>query len=208
MGMTLFLYRLPTVSMAMPGDMALLSFSCTRCAGIPLGMVHMGHTGMTVAAFMRRCLSMVITMMGMAGHFLMTMGMPRFGNPRMASTRTMCVMGFMPGGTGMSAFMPIRAMSYSTHPDPVGRAIAGKITAAAFGRGAEVRHRITPALGAALMHPALDFAHPVTVVHGLRLVVVLFVIVGGSQINYAIRVGMINHCEAVSRKGEKPYDNG
>jgi len=37
------------------------------------------------------------------------------------------------------------------------------------------------ALGVAPVHPALDFAHPVTVIDGLFLLVILLVVVCGSQ---------------------------
>ena len=207
--MSMGTHQMMTSCASRPGGMgAWMSLCHTGAMSLPPRVVHPGETGLPVNRLVMIRLNMVITLMTMARHFFMVMVMPCLGYAGMPFGGSMFIFMPMPSRMAMRTIVSVRTMAYPAMPDPVRRSIAGKMIGMAFGRGAEVRHRITPALGAALMHPALDFAHPVTVVHGLGFVIILFVIVGGSQINCAIRVGMITRCEAVSRKGEKPYDNG
>jgi hypothetical protein len=63
-------------------------------------------------------------------------------------------------------------------------------------------------LGVAAVHPALDFAHPVTVIDGFRLFVILFVIVCGSrQVNDASRRGAGPRGSTARRRIQQRHGN-
>ena len=76
------------------------------------------------------------------------------------------------------------------------------------GRRVHIKPGFSPALGATAVHPALHLAHPVTVIDGFGIVVVLFVIVGSRQINCVRCMGIATRSKAVRRQGQKSQGKG
>ena len=98
-------------------------------------------------------------------------------------------------------------------PNPDGPSVAGAIIATGtrrLGRSVDILARTLTALDVAPVHPALDFAHPVTVIDGLFFLVILLVIVCRSQLQVmgTRRMGIIAHSIAVRRQGQQPHGNG
>ena len=88
---------------------------------------------------------------------------------------------------GMSAGVPVGMMPDAAQPDPIRPAampetgVCVAMIRRGFGGclGGQVQTRALVALGVATVHPALDLAHPVTVIDGLFLLVILVVVISG-----------------------------
>ena len=153
------------------------------------------------------------------------MHMPRYMDRPMGVAMAMS----MPVSMLMSAGMPVghpvprrmrvivpvsvRPVANTMEPNPDGPPVAGAIIATGtrrLGRSVDILARTLTALGVATVHPALDFAHPVTVIDGLFFLVILLVIVCGSQhqVMGTRRMGIIAHGIAVRRQGQQPHGNG
>ena len=94
---------------------------------------------------------------------------------------------------GMSAGVPVGMMPNAAQPDPIRLAAMPETSVCVamirrgFGGrlGGQVQTRAL-ALGVAPVHPALNLAHPVAVIDGLFLLVILVVVVRGcGQVNRA-----------------------
>ena len=133
--------------------------------------------------------------MSMTVSMMMSAGMP-MGQP-------------VPRRMGVIVSVPVRPVANTMEPNPDGPSVARAIVTGTRRLGRILARTLT-ALGVAPMHPALDFAHPVTVIDGLFFLVILFVIVCGSQhqVMGTRRMGIIAHSIAVRRQGQQPHGNG
>jgi hypothetical protein len=94
------------------------------------------------------------------------------------------------------------------YPVPVTGAVIAAIVMRVLGRRVHIKRGFPPALSVAAVHPALDFAHPVTVIDSFCLLVILFIIVCGSrQINDASRRGDSPHSKAARRRIQQCQGN-
>ena len=158
---------------------------------------------------------MNVTVMDMPG----SMDRPVIVSVAMSMTVSMMMSAGMPMGhpvprrMGVIVSVPVRPMANTMEPNPDGPSVAGAIIATGarrLGRSVDILARTLTALDVAPVHPALDFAHPVTVIDGLFFLVILLVIVCGSQhqVMGTRRMGIIAHSIAVRRQGQQPHGNG